>query len=158
VVTSEQLELRPLPLAAARALFDDPKTAGRLIGAVIPDEWPLPDLKDVINRHQPPYGIWVMVELETEMVVGDIGFHGPPDESGTVEIGYSVVPDRRRRGYATEAVTALTRWALEQPGVRAVSASCEPGNVGSIRALERAGFDRVSENEDLVHWRCQPPA
>jgi [ribosomal protein S5]-alanine N-acetyltransferase len=153
VVTTEQLELRPLPVAAARALFDDPKTAGRLIGAVVPSDWPLPDLKDVVDRHQPPFGIWVLVERETDTVVGDIGFHGPPDESGTVEIGYSVLPERRRRGYATEAVRALTSWALEQPGVRAVTASCEPTNIGSIRALERAGFTRVGENADLVHWR-----
>ncbi len=153
MVTTEQLELRPLPLAAARALFDDRKTAGRVLGAVVPDEWPLPDLKDVVSRHQPPFGIWVMVERETETVVGDVGFHGPPDESGTVEIGYSVLPDRRRRGYATEAARGLTTWALEQPGVRAVAAACETDNIGSIRALERAGFTRIGEDNGLVRWR-----
>ena len=156
MVTTEQLELRPLPLAAARVLVDDPKAAGRLIGAVVPDDWPLPDLKDVVDRHDPPFGIWVMVERETETVVGDIGFHGPPDESGTVEIGYSVLPDRRRRGYATEAARGIAAWALEQPGVRAVSANCEPDNIGSIRALERAGFTRIGESEDLVRWRYPP--
>jgi ribosomal-protein-alanine N-acetyltransferase len=153
VVSTEQLELRPLPVAAARALPDDRKTAGRLIGAVVPDDWPLPDLRDIVSRHQPRLGIWVMVERETDTVVGDIGFHGPPDESGTVEIGYSVLPDRRRRGYATEATRALTGWALDQPGVRAVAATCAPDNVGSIRALERAGFAKVGESADLVHWR-----
>jgi RimJ/RimL family protein N-acetyltransferase len=39
----------------------------------------------------------------TGMVIGDIGFRGPPDAAGIVEIGYSVVAGRRRRGYATEA-------------------------------------------------------
>jgi ribosomal-protein-alanine N-acetyltransferase len=153
VVTTDQLELRPLPVAAARALPDDRKVAGRLIGAVVPNVWPLPDLLDVLPLHEPPFGIWVMVEQETETVVGDIGFIGPPDESGTVEIGYSVIPDRRRRGYATEAARGLVAWAMEQPGVRAVTATCEPGNVGSVRTLERAGFARTAEENGLVRWR-----
>ncbi|MHB8649207.1 MAG: GNAT family N-acetyltransferase, partial [Gaiellaceae bacterium] len=49
------------------------------------------------------FGVWVMIERDTGTVVGDVGFIGPPDESGIVEVGYSVIPDRRRRGYATEA-------------------------------------------------------
>ena len=153
MITSGQLELRPLPLDAARVLPDDRKTAGRLIGALVPETWPSPDLVGILDRHELPYGIWVMVDPDTATVVGDIGFHGPPDETGTVEIGYSVVPERRRRGYATEAARALAAWALEQPGVKTVTATCEPGNAGSIKTLERAGFARVEETDRVVRWR-----
>ena len=78
-------------------------------------------------------------------VVGDIGFHGPPDEAGRAEIGYSVVPGRRGRGYATEAAAALLRWAQAQPGVRQVVAGCDPGNAASATVLERAGLVRAGE-------------
>ena len=27
------------------------------------------------------------------ILIGETGFHGPPDGSGTVEVGYSIVPD-----------------------------------------------------------------
>jgi len=33
-------------------------------------------------------------------VVGHAGFHGPPDDAGMVEVGYTVVPEYRRRGVA----------------------------------------------------------
>ena len=46
------------------------------------------------------------------------GYFGPPLADGTVEIGYSVVPECRRNGYATEIVQALTTRAFAVPEVR----------------------------------------
>lgn len=94
-----------------------------------------------------------MIERESGRVVGDIGFLGPPDESASVEIGYCVIPDRRRRGYASEAARALVGWVLEQPGVEVVVASPESGNLASVRTLERVGFQRASQ----VGWRYAGP-
>ena len=94
-----------------------------------------------------------MIERESGSVVGDVGFLGPPDESGSVELGYSVVPDRRRRGYASEAARALVDWALDQPGVEVVVASPESGNVASVRTLERVGFQRASDASGALAWR-----
>ena len=85
-------------------------------------------------------------------MVGDLGFMGPPDEDGGVEIGYCVVPDRRGRGYASEAVAALVAWALAQPGVASVAARCDVVNVPSIRVLERACFLRSSESDGQIRW------
>lgn len=150
-----RLELRPLPAAAARALPDDRELARRLLGAELAPDWPMPDLLDVLplqSVEREPFGVWVMIERETQMVVGDAGFIGPADENGVVEIGYSVVPDRRRRGYATEAVRALTGWALRQDGVGAVVAGCDPGNAASIGTLERVGFRRAGESGGELRW------
>ena len=55
-------------------------------------------------------------------------------------IGYAIVPSARRQGYATEAIAALTEWALAQPEVDEVRAQTLPDNEPSIRALLRAGF------------------
>ena len=95
--------------------------------------------------------MWVIVERESGLVVGDIGFLGPPDQ-GSIEIGYAVVPTRRRLGYAAEAVAALTAWAFAQPGVRRITARCTPGNLGSIRTLERTGFRRAGEPDGELRW------
>ena len=77
--------------------------------------WPQPDLSDVLPQHARaapadlPFGIWAIVERATASVIGDAGFFGPPGDDGTVEVGYSIVPSRRRRGLASEAVGALRR-------------------------------------------------
>jgi ribosomal-protein-alanine N-acetyltransferase len=158
-IRTDRLRLEPIPPAAAAALPADRVTAARLIGAALSPAWPQPDLLDLLPHQAtaPPwqqrFGVWAIVERRTETVIGDIGFHGPPDATGMVEVGYSVIPDRRRRGYATEAATALVAWALVQPAIRTVAARCEADNPASIRTLERVGFERVAEADGIIAWR-----
>ena len=156
-----RLELRPLPSAAARALPDDRETAARLLGTALAADWPQPDLLDVLpmqasaTQAEERFGVWVIIERGSTTVVGDVGFMGPPGEDGDVEIGYCVIPDRRGRGYAGEAVQALVAWALTQPGVGSVAARCDALNVPSIRVLERAGFVRSGESRGEIRWRLE---
>lgn len=157
-----RLDLRPLPAAVARALPHDRETAALLLGLTLPAAWPQADLFDVLPIHaaarsEELFGVWVMIERESETVIGDIGFMGPPGEDGTVEIGYSVIPDRRGRGYATEAARVMVDWALAQPRVRAVVAGCSRENVPSVHVLERVGFVCTSETDGQLRWRLQGP-
>lgn len=153
------MELRPLPASAAAGLPENRDEASRIVGATLPAEWPGADLLDMLPLHAAApaaaecFGIWVMIERDSRSVVGDVGFLGPPDEAGTVEIGYSVIPGRRRRGYATEAARAIVEWALSQPGVHGVVAGCDSDNVPSIRTLERVGFRRTGEANGQIRWR-----
>ncbi len=99
------------------------------------------------------FGVWVMIERSSATVIGDLGFRGPPDDAGTIELGYSVVPSRRRRGYATEAASTLVQWARSQPSVAVIVAGCDPDNLPSIRTLERVGFRRTGETGAEIRWR-----
>lgn len=65
-----------------------------------------------------------------------------------VEIGYSIDEAYRRQGCATEAVSALVRWALAQAGVRLVTAQTEPGNLSSQRVLLKNGFVQEGFGEE----------
>ncbi len=160
-MTTARLVLRPLPAAAAAVLPLDREAASAIIGAALPAAWPQVDLLDVLPSQaaaEPPaerFGIWSMVERASGLVVGDVGFHGPP-EDGIVEMGFSVIPERRRRGYATEAVRAVAAWAVAEAGVRDVVARCEPDNVASIGVLESVGFVRTEVVDGLVGWRLLP--
>src|SRR5215471_15903340 len=109
--------------ALMRALLAaDWAEAERLLGTCIPDEWhggywqwlgQRPDQAE----HDPSVMPWLPRVLllrkddkssrRVATVVGEAGFHGPPDADGRVEIGYMVVSEQRRNGYAEEAVRAL---------------------------------------------------
>ena len=73
------------------------------------------------------------------LVIGTIGFLGPPVD-GAVEVTYNIVPSRQNLGFATEALIALSRFALSQPDVDCVTAYTDEANEASISLLLTAGF------------------
>ena len=81
-------------------------------------------------------------------LVGTCGFKGPPDASGTVEIGYSVIAPRRRRGYASGAVMLLVERAFKDPRVAAIVGETLIDDLASQAVLLRCGFQRVGTRID----------
>lgn len=88
--------------------------------------------------------VWVMERKEDGIAVGDLCFKGL-DEHGMVEIGYGTYEPYRNLGYMTEAVIALTKWALAQGSVKRVEAEAETGNAASLRVLTKAGYVPTGE-------------
>ena len=67
-------------------------------------------------------------------------------------IGYAVVPEFRRRGYATAMLRLALRVAREQFALDRVLLTCDDDNVGSIRTIEKnAGvLENVVSGPDLA--------
>jgi predicted acetyltransferase len=67
-------------------------------------------------------------------------------------IGYVVVPEFRRRGYATAMLGLSLRFAREQLGIDRVLLTCDDDNVGSIRTIEKNGgvLENVITGPDLA--------
>jgi ribosomal-protein-alanine N-acetyltransferase len=83
-----------------------------------------------------------------EVVVGYAGFHGPPDADGMVEVGYTVDPQYRRRGYAKAILAAMLDRAAAHPAVRVVRATISPDNVASLATIASFGFTQNGEQWD----------
>ena len=99
-----------------------------------------------------------VVHRESGSVIGTAGFKGPPDEDGTVEIAYGIVPAYEGRGYATEAAAALVEFAGESGRVRLVRAHTLPTPNASTRVLAKCGFEHMGEvidPEDGPVWRWE---
>ena len=103
--------------------------------------------------HQQPYcTAWMLVQKEDQAIIGSAGFKGPPDQNGEVEISYAMGTGYRRKGYMTEAVEAICRWALSQPEVTHITAETDLVSYPSQRILERLGFQKYRDEETLW-WR-----
>ncbi len=103
------------------------------------------------------YG-FAVVDRESRSVVGNVGFKGPPDAEGMVEVAYGIVPDYEGRGYATEAAGLLVRFASGNSDVRLIRAHTLPTKNASTRVLTKNGFEYVGEvvdPEDGLVWRWE---
>lgn len=157
-VSSDRLDLVPMSLELMEALLcGDLESAQRMVGYRIPSDWP-ERMKSVLRfrvaiaREQPetlPLLLRAMVlRANPEIVIGRLGFHGPADEEGMLEIGYEVFPDYRRQGYAREAVVAMFRWAQRDPAVRRFRASVSPDNAPSRGLVAGLGLVEVGSQWD----------
>ena len=84
------------------------------------------------------YAAWFIENAEGERL-GELCFKGLSAE-GSAEIGYGILPGYQGKGYATEAVKAVTAWALSKPNVNCITAETEEDNAASKRVLLKCGF------------------
>ena len=151
-----RLRLVRLSVEAMEALVaDDVATASAAVGVsltpyLVEESW-LWRIRLSQVAKEPGALEWIAraaVDIDSEQVVGHVGFHGPPDERGMVEVAYSVDPAVRRQGYATAMLEAALRWAADSPEVSLVRASVSPENEASLATLRPFGFERVGEQWD----------
>ena len=66
-------------------------------------------------------------------------------------IGYVVVPEFRRRGYATVMLRLALKIANETLGIQRVLVTCDDDNMGSIRTIEKCGgiLENIVTGPDL---------
>jgi RimJ/RimL family protein N-acetyltransferase len=165
VITSDRLELPLLTrdeLAALRS--GSANSVAQALHAEISDEW-LAEVKwlagmrwQQVGEH-PDHAPWLLRAIVLRdgdrPAVGHLNFHGPPDERGVPEVGYSLLPEYRGKGYAIEAVRALFAWAHLHHGVARFRASVAPDNERSQNLIRKLGFVRIGEQwdpEDGLEW------
>lgn len=163
MITLERLDLVLLQRACVEALLADRREhAAALLGAAVPRSWP--DEHDARflrfrldqAKREPSAREWLVrgvVLREGAVLVGHAGFHGPPGvnglrRSGAVEIGYTIFPAFRGRGYATESARGLVAWARDRHGIHNVIASVAPDNEPSLTVVRKLGFREVGEQWD----------
>ncbi|NUR09892.1 MAG: GNAT family N-acetyltransferase [Nocardioidaceae bacterium] len=153
---TRRLRLVPLSVAAMRALVDGrlddaSAEAGAPLTPYLVDHRWLWEIRLDQVAEDPGALAWIAraaLDEDTGEVVGHVGFHGPPDERGMVEVAYSVDPAFRRRGYATAMLATALDWAASVPEVTVVRASISPENVGSLATIRPFDFAHIGEQWD----------
>jgi RimJ/RimL family protein N-acetyltransferase len=136
-------------LAAANAAAPVPLPAG----FADPGWAPVWRMRAAQVAADPAAATWVtgvVWDPDRRLAVGRAGYHGPPDARGMVEIGYAVLPEHRRRGYARAALAALVERARREPAVAVVRLAISPSNAASQAVARPFGFTVVGEQVDEV--------
>ena len=80
---------------------------------------------------------WFIIEKKDGSKIGGIS-HFPVGE--LLEIGYTIIPSERSKGYCTEAVKIIVDYLFLSRDIVRIQAGTNPRNVASQRVLEKAGF------------------
>ena len=85
-----------------------------------------------------------------------IGHAGLSPLNGKVEIGYAIEDCQQRKGYASDAIRAISNWGLSFYRLPEILAVAAAANTASCRALEKAGFKLSEEKEQTMHGKMRP--
>lgn len=113
----------------------------------------LPKIEGAPPRERIFHTFWLAVEKSTNTVVAELGFKGPPDANGLVEIGYGTMPFQQGRGIMTEAVAGFVSWAGKRNDIRGILAETDKTNSASIRILQKNNFTQYTVKGNMLWWR-----
>ena len=100
-------------------------------------------LRDLISRRRRGYpSSWVITLRDTGRVIGTVGFVWYSLEHRSAEMGYSLSREYWNKGYATEALAAVTREAFDRLPLNRLEAQHDLRNPASGRVMEKCGFRR----------------
>ena len=158
MILTERLELVPATPPLVHAALASTSTLATALNASVPPTWP-PEYLDPASLEftlarlaagPEQAGWWLHFVVlpageDGRALIGSAGYCGPPTPDGIVEVGYGIVRDRRRLGYASEAVRGLVAHAFADASVRCVIAQTLPDLTPSIGVLLKCGFRLLDE-------------
>jgi [ribosomal protein S5]-alanine N-acetyltransferase len=155
IIETVNLQLIPCELAYLEALMRDKKELEQILNITISESWPefpesIPRTYEYLKAHpsSPRWGYHLFVHTKDRALIGEGGYKGNPDKEGMVEIGYAIVPEYRRRGFASEAAKGLTDHAFSHPEVNLVQAHTLHDGTASIGVLKKLGMKYAGTAED----------
>jgi RimJ/RimL family protein N-acetyltransferase len=93
---------------------------------------------------------FVIADAETDAPLGILNVQFKDDEE-VAELAVAVFPPARGRGVASRALHLAAVWGLRELGLERVFAETAVENLASVRAIEKAGFQR----EGLLRAHCK---
>jgi ribosomal-protein-alanine N-acetyltransferase len=150
--------LVPATRARLESAITEPETMGSVLGVAVEPGWNVVPEAWVAARidleADEAFADWPLFFVVLDgVLVGQCGFHAPPDAEGAVEIGYAVAPGARGRGIASEVAATLVERGFAA-GASSIVAQVAVGSATAI--IDRLGFVRVAEVVDPTEgpvWR-----
>ncbi len=97
------------------------------------------------------FGLWSVLELESEDVIGRIGLSVSEHLEDAVELGYMIAPKCQRKGYAIESGEAVLKYASQVLDLPEIHLLSDAENVASLKTARALGF--VECEEKYIQYR-----
>ena len=152
IVESERLVLRPRTIEQMEKLYQNEKDA-EMKQAYFEM---YSEMKKIVSREEWATE-WKICLKDDGTLVGGIEFKGIPNEKGEIEVGYGIEPEHQRKGYATEAVGAMIKWAFEHDDVKVFQAQTDPDNEISKKVLRKNGLIEVGVGNEGALFEIRNP-
>ncbi|MBI2751982.1 MAG: GNAT family N-acetyltransferase [Betaproteobacteria bacterium] len=98
-----------------------------------------------------PYVLGICLTRSLELI-GHVGLSPLNDQ---VEVGCAIEHRFQGRGFATEAIKAMSEWGMQSFGLAQVQGIVASENIASCKVLERAGFAFMDESTRSLHGQSR---
>lgn len=92
------------------------------------------------KKNEEPYLPIFIFDKETNRFIGATGYHHYDWDVPSIETGYWIRSSCAGKGFMTEAINALTRYAFKQLGMRRITITCDVDNIRSKKIPESLGY------------------
>jgi ribosomal-protein-alanine N-acetyltransferase len=163
---TERLILIPFTIDVCRNILKNDYRDLEVLNLKKGKGWPDADVLDTLpriinnlNRVEFPTGYesWMISKKDTLEVIGDLGFKGFNNEEENIDLGYGIIKEERRKGYAEEAVNEIINWAFSNEIIKEITANCLTENISSINLLYKFKFRQIKTENDMIYWNLLNP-
>ena len=130
------------------AMVNDMENVGKLIGSTRTfteeeeTEW-------IRRKLENNFRIFSMIDKATGEFIGNIEIMDVEGDAASGELGICITAKQQDRGFGSEAIPAMVKYAAKEYGLRRLMLRVFPDNARAIRVYEKSGFreyDRVPDD------------
>jgi RimJ/RimL family protein N-acetyltransferase len=157
IIETDRLLLRTFTIEDAPLIYNlnlDPEVIRYTLDPIRDVEHATEVLEQVILPQYALYnhGRWAVITKKDNEFIGWCGLKARP-EMNEIDLGYRFIKTAWGIGYATESAYACIKYGFEKLNLPRIVGRALPGNLASIRVLEKCGMKYVGEQtvEGLLH-------
>lgn len=98
--------------------------------------------------------VFSIVLKEDAGFIGEISLHLDAKKP-IAQLAYWIGEPFWNQGIVSEAIARVLTFGFDVLNLDAVLATCDGGNIGSVKVLEKNGFVQTSEAGDILHYTLQ---
>lgn len=160
-LTTERLLLIPFTIQICKNVLNDDYSDLERLNLKKGKSWPdndvietLPRIITNLSKVTTPTGFesWMIIKKDTSEIIGDLGFKGFNPKENNIDLGYGIIKEERRKGFAEEAVKEIINWAFSNEIIKEITANCLTENTSSINLLTKFNFSQLKIENGMIYW------